>query len=236
VFSSPQSEGSSLISAVFYFALRNTVNGKPLTGFFSYSCKRLFTPSDFGEGRPPLFSYSYKRLFLQLLSFDTHTNARGSSMGSFNREPFGSPIVGPCCADFQLPTVSCDPLTSFLSATSAHFAQTRTAENARTLFFSSVCAHFAKTMGDGVAISNQKISPLHRLLRIVCSIQHRSLRRFPIRWPRLSHYFQGGTAGFAADSPASPPAEKRKDWVFRRAPPSNLPLARSSDFLKEVHL
>src|SRR5882724_5066694 len=67
----------------FFVCIRQTATGERFTAsdanlssLLSHAYKRLFTPSPFGEGLSASFSYPYKRLGPQLLSFDTHTNAR----------------------------------------------------------------------------------------------------------------------------------------------------------------
>src|SRR5579871_4208413 len=89
---------------------RNTVFGGKAVPLFSLACALLF--HSFAKARGlspflsavyaflrktrrlsrqellgPLFSYSYKRLLLQPLSFDTHTNARGSGTPGLSLHP-----------------------------------------------------------------------------------------------------------------------------------------------------
>jgi len=97
---------------------------------FSYSCKRLFTPSDLSEGQP--------------LSFDTHTNSPGVAYSlSLPSPPVGARYIVPSSLGDHLNLLRNEPLDSIVALTRSLFRSLAKERNTSPLFSSS-CALLPK--------------------------------------------------------------------------------------------
>jgi hypothetical protein len=74
----------STISALFFRTSAYPRDSSPflsiVSALFARKPEGYFSPQNHLESLGPLFSYSYKCLFTQLPSFDTHTNAPGGGV------------------------------------------------------------------------------------------------------------------------------------------------------------
>src|SRR5882672_129458 len=95
--------------------------------FCSCSPKHLLTPGNSAIARSPLFSYLYKHLHPQLLSFDTHTNSPGVAYRSPRR------VISPC-----------SPLTGRKSLPSRALFHSLSKKQNVSPVFSSLSALFAQ--------------------------------------------------------------------------------------------